>query len=121
RCGVRRRVFDCAAVTSFNRRPSCIVRVSRRSGVGNRGNGQGGQRDEIAQLAIDDQHAPYCRGDRREIGHDITSRSTASCLSVSLLSGAANLPEIQPVPYPPVCYRITGPLAFFQASIPPSI
>src|SRR5262249_43900293 len=44
-CSVRRR--------SFNRRPSFagIVRVSRRSGVGNRGSGQGGQRS-IESCAI---------------------------------------------------------------------
>jgi hypothetical protein len=44
-CLVRRR--------SFNRRPSFagIVRVSRRSGVGNRGSGQGGQRS-IESCAI---------------------------------------------------------------------
>ena len=40
---------------------------------------------------------------------------------VAVLSGQLLLQEIRSVLSPSLCYRSTGPLAFFQASIPPSI
>ena len=94
------------------RAPSAVARLLVDEAVKNSadaGDAASEQHEEYSRKP--DQRTADCRGDRSEIGHALPRNR------VAVLSGQLLLPEIRSA----LRYRVTGPLAFFQASIPASI